>query len=55
VNERGQEPCAQSYGTRRVPTTFNVYLFLEFTIITIHVRFYLSVLKYQQNLYTLKN
>ena len=22
----------QSYGTRRVPTTFNVYLFLEFTI-----------------------
>ncbi len=32
----------QSYGTRRVPTTFNVYLFLEFTIIvfTHHVSRY---------------
>ena len=34
MNERGQTPCAQSYGTRRVPTTFNVYLFLEFTIVS---------------------
>ena len=33
MDKRGQQPCAQSYGTRSVPTTFNVYLFLEFTIV----------------------
>jgi len=31
VNQRGQELCSQSYGTRSVPTTLNVHLFLEST------------------------
>ena len=32
-NERGQELCSRSYGTRSVPTTINVYLFFKFTIV----------------------
>ena len=37
MSEPSHEPSSPSYGTRRVPTTINVYLFLSFTIILMQI------------------